>query len=92
MTQQDDFLAGHAIELDVNSLAIVHFRVEDHWLNGDGEVKVDYLEGGVEDIALQIAYVILTDDEVYHPSLLVFLVHYAFILLQLEGFLTTKLD
>lgn len=61
-------------------------------MNGDGEVKVDYLEGGVEDIALQIAYVILTDDEVYHPSLLVFLVDYAFILLQLERFLTTELD
>lgn len=52
MTQQDDFLAGHAVELDVDSLAIVQFRVQDHWLNGDGEVEVDDLEGGVEDIAL----------------------------------------
>lgn len=61
-------------------------------MNGDGEVEVDDLEGGVEDITLKVADVILTDDEVYHPCLLVFFVDYAFVLLQLEGLLATELD
>lgn len=61
-------------------------------MNGDGEVEIDDLEGCVEDISFQVADVILTDDEVYHPCLLVFFVDYAFVLLQLQGLLAAELD
>lgn len=61
-------------------------------MNGYGEVEVNDLEGCVEDISLQVTDVILTDDKVYHPCLLVFFVDDAFVLLQLQGLLAAELD
>jgi hypothetical protein len=74
----------HAVELDVNSAAVVLLGVEGNGLDGDREVEVDDLERSVENISHQVAGEFLPHYEVHQPFLLLLLVGDSLVLLELD--------
>lgn len=92
MSDEDSPLAVHAIELNVYLAAIVVLRVKGDCLEGDRQVKVDYLERSQEHVTDQIAGELLPDNKVDGLFLLIFLEGHSLILLQQHRFLPAELQ
>lgn len=82
----------HAVEFDVDLLAVVVLGVQHHWLDSDTDVQVYHLEGGEKHIPHQVAREVLPHHEIHQFFLTVLLHCYVFVLLQEKWILPSKLE